>query len=180
MARHRKTFRLACAPTAAAACLLACGEARAYEEQTSLDVSVGYVGLLDADHLPPHGASLALGSSVGLSSTLTLRGDVAALLLADDARTRPAGRARIEGLYLFDVLQVVPFAGVGLDLLVGEGRSGNVVARPGVHLVVGADYLLSRAWTLGLDVRGGVALESGGVLGSVDVALRVSRLFETF
>lgn len=176
MARHRKTFWL----LAALASPLATEPAHAYEEQASLDLALGYTRLIDAAPLPARGASFAVGASYGLTSALTLRGDASALWLAEDGRSRAAGRLRAEGLYLFDVLQVVPFAGLGLDLLAAEGRSGSARFRPGVHLVAGADYLLSRLWTIGLDLRGGIALDAGSGLGSIDVALRLSRMFETF
>jgi len=154
--------------------------ARAYEEQASIDAALGYVLVTGSDNLPRHGASLALGASYGLTETLTLRGDAAYLALIDDDDTVSGGRARVEALYLFDVLQVVPFVGLGLDVLAAEGASGSVRVRPGAHLVLGADYLVSRTWTLGFDVRSALYLERSGPMHATEIALRVGRMFETF
>jgi hypothetical protein len=46
--------------------------------------------------------------------------------------------------------------------------------------VIGVDYLATRRWNFGADVRSAILFESGQLLNATDVSLRVSRLFELF
>ena len=177
MARHCKAF-----PLFAATLWLLLGSrgARAYEEQASLDSALGYVLIVDADERTSQGLGLDLGAGIGISDLGILRGSLGYAALVSQAELRHAGRARIEALYLLDVLQFVPFFGLSAVLVAAETSSARVSLRPGGQLLLGVDYLLSRAWLLGLDVRSGMLIEGGRMLSATDVALRVSRLFETF
>lgn len=185
MARHRKTFRLV---AALVPMLVGALPARAYEEQASLDTALGYALVLDSPGLPKQGPSIDLGAALGISDIAVVRGLLGYAAFVDGERVSHAGRLRVEALYLIDVLRFVPFFGLGAQLLLAEYRGPNVAAadasslllRPGGQLVFGADYLLSRSWTLGVDVRAGVLLEHGELRSTTDVALRVSRMFEIF
>jgi hypothetical protein len=156
------------------------GRARAYDEQWSLDGSLGYALLVRDDGPTRQGAGVDLGATLGVSDSVMLRGTLGYALLADADRTEHLGRLRAEGLYLLDVLKVVPFFGVGVMLITAPDSAQHVPLRPGVHLVLGLDYLASRAWTAGVDVRSGILFESGALLNATDVSLRLSRLFELF
>ncbi len=176
MARHCEVFSLI---AALAWQLLVSPSAHAYEDQASLDGALGYVLLVDPDGDPRQGPGITLGAGLGLSDLGILRADVGYAALFAQGALRHAGRVRAEGVYLIDVLQFVPFFGLGASLLVTEGVD-HAQLRPGGHLVFGVDYLVSRTWILGLDVRSGVLLDGTHALSATDVALRVSRLFETF
>ena len=176
MRRHCKAFPLA---AALAWALLASSHARAYEDQASLDGALGYMLLLDADGDPHQGPTLDLGAGFGLYDLGILRASAGYGALFADGTLRHAGRLRVEAVYLLDVLQFVPFFGIGAALVVIEG-SPHAELRPGGHLVFGVDYLLSRSWLLGLDLRSGALLDGGRALSVTDVGLRVSRTFETF
>ena len=176
MARHCKVFPLI---AALAWQLLATPSARAYEDQASLDAALGYVLLADGDGDPVQGPGVTLGAGLGLSDLGILRADLGYAALFAQGALRHAGRVRVEAAYLLDVLQFVPFFGLGVSLLVSEGAD-HAQLRPGGHLVFGVDYLVSRTWILGLDVRTGVLLDGSRALSATDVSLRVSRLFETF
>jgi hypothetical protein len=177
MARYRTAFCLLVAIGVQAGALT---HARAYEEQASLDVELGYSLLLDSQSLPEHGATLDLGGAWGISDTALLRALLGYGSFADRNDVAHAGRLRVEAVYLLDVLQLVPFFGLGAALWVAERSADASYVRPGGHIVFGADYLLSRRWTLGVDIRSGILLERGEVLSTTDVAFRLSRMFETF
>ena len=57
-----------------------------------------------------------------------------------------------ELLYLIDVLELVPYFGLGAGAA-GRVWSGVVDVDPTAHAVIGLDYLISRALTLELDAR---------------------------
>ncbi|HEY6879769.1 MAG TPA: hypothetical protein VI299_17195 [Polyangiales bacterium] len=158
----------------------AADNARAYDEQWSLDGALGYALLVRDDWPTRQGAGVDLGASIGLGDTVVMRGSLGYALLSDGSRREQIGRLRAEGIYLLDVLQLVPFLGAGVTLTTAQHSDAQVPLRPGVHLVLGLDYLWSRTWTLGLDVRSGVLFEAGHPLNATDVSLRMSRTFEMF
>jgi hypothetical protein len=176
MARDCKRF----GTMLAVALLSLVGRARAYDDQWSLDAAAGYA-LLVRDRWPTRqGTGVDLGASLGVSDAVVLRGTLGYAFLSEPQRSEHIGRFRAEGLYLLDVLKLVPFFGVGVTLTTAQHSDANVPLRPGVHLVLGVDYLLSRQWNLGVDVRSGVLFEHGDLLNATDVSLRVSRMFEAF
>lgn len=177
MARYRKAFCLSAALTSG---LVTSASARAYEDQASLDLALGYTLLLDSETLPEQGAALDVGASFGISDIAVVRGLAGYAPLFDGDGIAHAGRLRLEALYLVDVLQFVPFFGLGANLLLADDRTDAPLLRPGGHVVLGADYLVSRNLTVGLDIRTGVAIERGEVMNGTDVSLRLSRMFETF
>lgn len=155
--------------------------ARAYEEQASLDGSIAYTLLVPDAVLPMHGAALDLGAGLGLGDVAILRGSLGYALLRDgETPARHAGRLRVEALYLLDVLQVVPFFGAGASLIATRPSDEAFRVLPAGHLLLGVDYLASRRWIVGLDVRTGVVVEEGRVRSATEVALRISRMFELF
>jgi hypothetical protein len=179
MARDRKRFLVSLAIA-----LLAASSARAYDEQWSLDAAAGY-SLLVHENWPdrwanPQGVGVDLGATLGVSDAVMLRGTLGYAYFASAHRPEHVGRLRAEGLYLLDVLKLVPFLGVGVTLTTAQHSDQELPLRPGVHLVVGADYLATRSWNFGLDVRSGILFESGQLLNSTDISLRASRLFELF
>jgi hypothetical protein len=181
MARHNKRFRLLVAALALLLSgLFGSSRAAAYEEQVSVDAALGYALLTGPDSSSRQGLGAELGAGIGLSDVVVLRGTVgyAALLRKDDVEQ--VGRLRLEAIYLLDVLQVVPFFGLGLTLTTAQETSARVPLRPGGQLVVGLDYLLTRSWICGLDVRAALLVDGSELLSATDVSLRLSRMFETF
>jgi hypothetical protein len=94
---------------------------------------------------------LDVAGSVGLTGVWTLRGRVSYALHPDD-HAMHVMLAGAELLYLIDVVEVVPYFGLGVDGI-GHARDGHVSIDAASHLVVGLDYLLSRDVALGIDVR---------------------------
>jgi hypothetical protein len=180
MARHCKTFSLLWAALAGLLVAAPPHTARAYEEQVSLDLAIGYTRLADAAQLPESALAADLGAGFGVSDLGVLRASLGYAALLEHGRIAHAGRVRVEALYLLDVLQVVPFFGVGGSLTIAQGRGPSVSGLPGGHVAFGLDYLLSRSWIIGVDARTGFLSETTGFVSVSEVALRVSRLFETF
>ena len=182
MPRHCTRFRLSAGLAGGLALALSgVGTAHAYEEQASLDGSLGYALIVPDSDLPTHGALFDVGAGIGLGDVAVLRGSLGYARFHDQERgTVHGGRLRVEALYLLDVLQVVPFFGLGGSLLLAPNEADALRVRPGAHLVVGVDYLASRSWVVGVDVRPGVLFEDGSVRSATEVALRVSRMFELF
>ncbi len=153
---------------------------KAYEDQASLDVSSGVTATASTDRLKRAGPEFAIGGTVGLTSSLFVRGQASYLPLFDAGHVRHVGRMRAEGGYRLDVLKVVPFVGLGANLWIYRFEH-RVHARPGVHALLGVDYLWSRALTVGLDLRTGLLVEPGGKLGAAfEAQVRLSRMFDMF
>ncbi len=185
MLRHCTAF---CAAAALAWGPIGNPRARAYEDQASLDAAPGYALVVDGSGRTLQGPSLDVGGGVGLSDLGILRASAGYAALFADGTLRHAGRARVEALYLLDVLRFVPFFGLGASLVAlgagGPAREPRSARQaqvwPGGHLVFGVDYLQSRTWIFGLDVRSGFLLDGSRLRSATDVCLRVSRMFETF
>lgn len=130
--------------------------ALAYEDQVGLGIGVGYAGLPSDATLPHHGFVVQAEVGFGLSDAWELRVSGSwALHLEADAMHRATAAAEI--VYLVDVLEVVPLLGLGLDvplsvLMRGDGTT-DVFVDVAAHAVLGVDWLASRDWALGVEVR---------------------------
>lgn len=156
--------------------LLAVSNARAYDDQASVDLAVGYVHMAPSGPLPQPGTELTLGAGYGLGDMFVLRGSLGYGLQVDSARRASVGRGRVEVAYLLDVLSVVPFFGGGASAWLFKDES--VTIAPGGHLLVGMDLLLTREWNAGLDVRIGMLAESRDVFSTTEAQLRLTRMFD--
>jgi hypothetical protein len=154
--------------------------ARAYEEQASLDLALGYAGVIDSQTLRPHLGSFDVGGSVGISDFLVLRAAVGYAFLAEHhAKTQQAGRGRLELAYLIDVLKWVPFLGLGVGVW-GVNEQSGLRFFPTGHLLFGLDYLIARSFTLGADVRIGMLSESDKFVSWNEGQIRASFMFDLF
>lgn len=154
--------------------------ARAYNEQASLDWSLGYAALLAQDDLPSHSSTITAGASLGLTDWLVARTAFGYSAWLERARTQHVGRGQLEFVYAIDVVRWVPMLGAGAGLWALHERDRGFVLRPAGHVVLGVDYLLSRTWTLGFDLRGGGLLQPGDVAFWCEGHARISRMFELF
>jgi hypothetical protein len=184
MARHCKAFLLVLARSSALLVVCVCvwsGRAMAYEDQASLDLALGATLTAGAETLALAGPEVAAGGSLGLSDLFVLRGQLGYSPLFDPGQVQHVGRARVEAAYLLDVLKFVPFFGLGASLwLYRSSENDTFLVRPGGHLLLGLDYLWSRSWTLGVDVRIGLVIEPSDVASANEAQLRLSRMFDLF
>ncbi len=154
------------------------GAAHAYADQASLDLAAGYVHVDAVTPLPSAGADLTVGGSYGLGDMFLLRAHVGYGLQAARSRQVSVVGARTEIVYLLDVVSVVPFFGVGAGVWVYDARGAQLA--PIGHGITGADWLLTREWTLGVDLRFGLLLASREVSPLFASQLRCSRVFDLF
>lgn len=137
---------------AALALLLALPSAAlAYEDEVTLSVGTGYAAVLANPDLPTHGARLAVDVGIGLNDAWTLT-PRAEWVFHPASTMLQVGIVGVELTYAFDILEVVPFFGLGVDGI-GTLRDGAFGADLAVHAVVGLDWLVTRDWLVGLDVR---------------------------
>lgn len=150
---------IAAAASAALVVAIALPEhARAYEDQLGLSLAAGYaVVAVDGPlspagvALPQHGFVLQAEASLGLGDTWELRALAGwAMEIGDTSLHRVS--PGLEVVYLLDVLEVVPFLGLGIDAPISI-FGDEVWADFAAHGVVGFDWLLAREYAIGLEVR---------------------------
>lgn len=145
------SVRSAVALAAVLASLVLAGEARAYEDKLTFGVEAGYGLVAVPSALPEHGVLVGISSSIGLNDIWSLRGHI-------DYGYHPAGEPLhvlvlgAEILYLLDVVQFVPYFGLGIDGL-GTYYEDQAGLELGAHAVLGIEYLLSRDQLIGFDLR---------------------------
>lgn len=159
---HIAQVRLPSLLLALAGALALPSSAAAYDRQLTLDLGAGW-GIAPVLEAPNHGPMAALGTTIGFDDTWGL-GFYAAWAVHPVFDAGGAGEPvpdpvhvgifGVEGLYYIDIVQVVPFFGVGVDVLpVYDGRAREWRAEAAAHLRVSLDYLVSREVMIGLDVR---------------------------
>lgn len=126
--------------------------ARAYEDQATVGLAVGYAGMPRADAPPRHGVDVALSAGRGLGDAWSIQGLLSYNALPDD-RPLHISTAGLETIYALDIVRFVPLFGFGLDGLwtVRDRQSWGDFA---LHALVGFDFLINRRWLVGADVRG--------------------------
>jgi len=157
-------------------------EAHAYEDQATLSLDVGYAAVLANPDLPPHGAMVGLSGTWGLSDAFSIGARLAYAAHPGDPLLH-VGIAGVEVVYLLDIVTVVPFFGLGTDAILTAADGGAGVDW-GLHAVLGLDWLVSREWIVGVDIRPYVlplSLADNGVDPVyLSVSLRASMVFDTF
>ncbi len=116
-----------------------------------LTLDVGYAAALASD-VPSHGLALGAGANVGLSDAWAIHSRLSYAFHPSSGDSLHVAMAGVEVVYLLDILQIVPFFGLGVDG-VGTMSGGNFGADLGLHAVVGVDWLLARRWLVGVEVR---------------------------
>lgn len=153
--------------------------ARAYEDQATVGVAVGYVGLSERDGLPQNGLHLALSASGGFGDAWSIQGFLGYDFFPD-ARPLHMGMAGLETVYALDIVRFVPLIGLGLDGLLSV-RDRSTRGDFALHGLLGFDFLIDRRWTIGADARGfWVATHANSLLGPfiVTAALRAGMRFD--
>lgn len=126
--------------------------AAAYEDQGTLGIEAGYgVVVITDTTLPQHGVLFGLELSFGLGDQFAIRGHADYGFHPGDDPMH-VGLFGLEGLYLLDIVQVVPYFGIGIDGIATAYQDAAGLEL-GFHIIVGVEYLLSRRWLVGLDVR---------------------------
>lgn len=165
------------------ATLLGATSAHAYEDKVTAGVEAGYaVVVIPETDLPQHGALLGISGSYGLNDIWSLRGHIAYAFHPSSADPLHVAVFGAELLYLIDVLEWVPYFGLGVDGL-GTMLAGQAGLELGAHVTLGLEHLLSRDALIGLDIRPHflplTVVEAGNVEPVyITVSLRYSLVFE--
>lgn len=127
--------------------------AAAYEDQLTGGLEVGYAHL-SGDSLQGPGVFGGVDLKWGLSDAWNLWGALGYSLHppSDDADAIHAATAAGGIEWVFDVVQIVPYASLGLEALV-TATAGEIDPAIGAQVGLGVDYLLSRAAALGIVIR---------------------------
>jgi hypothetical protein len=157
--------------------------ARAYEEQVSLGFAAGYASLPTApDGAPRHGVNGGLRTTYGFGDAWSLEARLEHAFFPDELAPTHLTRLAVGATYAIDVLRVVPFFGFGVGGALGV-RDGHVQPDLVLYGSVGLDYLVSRRWLVGLDVRAEVLpvrnIDPVDVV-AVTAGLRASILWDTY
>lgn len=131
--------------------LVAASHASAYEDRLTLAIDAGYAHAT-LPGLPHPGAAAGLDASLGLSNAWSVRAGASYAYHPGPTPLSQLG-LHAELLYLVDVFELVPYAGFGIDGLGSWAAHGDFRAAFGVHPVLGADWLLSRDFALGVFAR---------------------------
>jgi hypothetical protein len=147
--RPSRARRNTLAAAALCAIVLDSRPAFAYEDQATLGLGLGYAHAFGLSPAP--GAAVALSASLGLGQTLTARA-LAGYALHPARRPLHVGLAGAELLYVIDVIELVPWFGLGADGVL-RAQAGELEPELAAHAVLGLDYLVSRELTLSLELR---------------------------
>ena len=126
--------------------------ARAYEDQATVGLAVGYAGIPGSDTLPRNGIHVGLSAGGGFGDAWSIQG-LLSYNVFPSPTTMHLSMAGIETVYALDIVRFVPLIGFGLDglLTVRDRRSRGDFA---LHVLVGVDFLINQRWLIGADVRG--------------------------
>ena len=137
-------------------------EASAYDRQLTLDLTAGWALAPALDPRPPatqapdHGPTGGIGATIGFEDTwgVGVYAGYAGHPPFNGGEAYHFGFAGVEALYYIDILQVVPFFGLGIDVLPSyDENTDTLTADFAAHARVSLDYLLSREVAIGADVR---------------------------
>lgn len=132
--------------------------AAAYEGELQGDVELGYAHLAGDDPSGPGGSAI-VGVRYALTDAWNLWGSGGYALHPEAAASGSTVHVGSLGggvEWVFDVLQVVPWAGVGLEGLVFAADEAELAVS--VQAAVGLDYLLKRGLSIGVVGRGRIVL----------------------
>lgn len=126
----------------------------AYEDQVGIAIDATY-GRVVPNARRPDGLLLGVTGSLGLDDAWTARlrlGYGAHLPTDANGETLQAGLASAELLYLVDILEWVPYFGIGADVITFHD-SNSFALESGGHFSLGLDWLPTREWVFGADLR---------------------------
>lgn len=165
-------------PLLVALVVLTATPARAYEDQATLSLDAG-MGFALSNDAPTIGITGGIGGTLGIGDAWML----GARLGYSGHPGSPAlhvGTAGVEAIYLVDILEWVPFFGLGTDVVFAHHGQGS--ANWALHAIAGLDWSFSREWLVGVDARIYVlplSLDEAGIEPAyLQVGLRISKVID--
>lgn len=125
---------------------------RAYEDQATLGLAVGYAGQPGSNTLPRNGVDFALSGGAGIGDAWSIQGLLSYNIFPSE-RPLHLGMVGLETVYALDIVRFVPLIGFGVDGLL-TARDRTTRGDFALHILVGVDYLINQRWLVGADVRG--------------------------
>lgn len=101
------------------------------------------------------GGGLALGLEYGFTDSWGIKGTLSYDILTgigEEPDLLSVALGGVHAVYTVDILQIIPYLQAGAEGAVIGGGSQDWNAFFGVRLGAGMDYLLTREWSLGLDI----------------------------
>jgi hypothetical protein len=156
-------MRVLVAAVALAGVLLAPRAAHAFERSQGFGLDAGLAVLSVGGEAAETGISFGLHYSIALNDQFDFVAEAGGAVVDLDPIVAPMAPTNRPSMlwntdagviYKLDIVQFVPYFGalVGGYVLNG-GSLPAAQVQPGVELAVGADYLLSRKWAVGLAIR---------------------------
>ena len=146
--------RLLVASLACLGCLLGAARADAAENVKRVGVAGGFAGVAGSEG-DFSGYGGAVMGSYSLTDAWALSANVTATsnkIVANGGRSHVVSEA-IGFDYSLDVIQIVPYFGVYGALYEFGGGGAKSQVRVGMQLALGLDYILTREWIVGIDLR---------------------------
>lgn len=151
--------------------------AAAFEDKVTISAGAGYAAWPAAD--APHGFALDVQGGLGLGQAWQARAGVGVGMHPASNGALQTGALRGELVYLVDIVDLVPFAGLGVSGIAAF-RGGDSELEYAAHFVGGAAYWLSFDWLLELDARaylmpGAIERQPVYLIGTLSVVLALDR-----
>lgn len=170
-------------PFALAAVLGCPSAAEAYEEQVTVGLVVDYAALpLAPEDAGVHGVNGGVIASYGLGEALSLEARLEHGVFPEATAATQLSRGSLGLSYGVDLVSVVPLFGLGAGGAVGV-RDGVVAGDLSLYASFALDYLASRSWLVGAEVRAEVLPLRNIVpadLLALTAGLRVALIFDTY
>ncbi len=153
MRHHRAT--LGAALVGVLLLLVHAPQARAGEEELVVSPSLGY-SVIKAGDSYGHGGAVYLDVDYGLTDSWALRGMghySGHYVAGHEGGLLSVGGLGFGALYTFDVLKLVPYASLTAGAVALGGAGQGLRWNAEIAIGVGMDYLVSRAFSVGFEVR---------------------------
>jgi len=145
---------LVCALVFSSLFFLGAREAQAGQEEWMFSV-VTQGSMIRAYKHTRWGGGLATSLEYGFTDSWSLKGVLsynAHAVLGDDPGVLSVATGGLNVVYTVDILRIVPYLQLGLEGAALGGGGEDWQAQLGVVAGAGLDYLLSRRWSLGVDI----------------------------
>lgn len=133
---------------------LTCARADAAQGVKRVGIQAGFAGLANEGSFAGFGGALDAGYAINDALTIAALASASSNQVTDKGGRGQVFSQSIGLVYALDVLQIVPYAGLyaGLYELHGGGLPKTQL-KAGAQLAVGLDWVYSRDFTFGLEIR---------------------------
>lgn len=163
--------------------LLGISKAQAGQEEWLFSVDPQATMLRAWDHTR-WGGGLNTSLEYGFTDSWGLKGFLAYNALAvtgDDPGVLSVAQGGANVIYTLDILQIIPYLQLGIEGAVIGGKNQDWGAYFGINAGAGLDYLLSRRWSIGVDIGYHLFIpDTKNLPAMVHVGFRITRRWYRF